>query len=374
MPAGPKPAPERITFLCNSQVLGGGELCVLRVAEALMHSREVKIVTANPSALAAAARETGVPVGSLAIGPKLRRRTGLVTLSKWPRAHRKLHGLVRDSTRGGWLVMQYKWEELLWGGRTAPQRVVLWEHGPIAASLLRLAPVRGRLRASFSRAAELFAWSDPAAHAIRELCAREPIPLQAGVDQQAAEAAVVNRRATRERLGLPADAIVAAYVGRVEEGKGILQAVGALATLPEAHLLICGVGRALPAVRRLSERLRLTDRIHMLGMVRTPLEYLAAADVSLLLTRMAEGRPLSALESLAVGTPVLGLASSPAMRALTREGEVVLLADARPETIRDAMRALAGKPRPGHRPPLWSWQDTGLAFVEAPERTRPTKP
>jgi hypothetical protein len=120
--------------------------------------------------------------------------------------------------------------------------VALWEHGPIPAALLRTPWARRRVRRGFESAAVLYAWSGPAAASISELCGREAIRLEHGVDAEAARRATAMRRDVRIRLGIAQDAPLLAFVGRLVEDKGVIAAVEALGAMPEAHLVICGEG------------------------------------------------------------------------------------------------------------------------------------
>lgn len=116
----------------------------------------------------------------------------------------------------------------------------------------------------------------------------------------------VDREEAREALGLPAEGSLLLFLGRVEEYKGVGRLVDALARFPDLRLVIAGDGPYLPTLR---DRLRhdpSADRVHLLGKIedsRRPFAY-AAANLSCLPSRM-EGQPVSLLESLAMGTPVM---------------------------------------------------------------------
>ena len=68
--------------------------------------------------------------------------------------------------------------------------------------------------------------------------------------------------------------------------------------------MICGEGPARPRLEDLASRLGVGARTRWLGFVDDPLPQLAAADTAVLLSSSpGEGRPLSAIEAAAVGTP-----------------------------------------------------------------------
>ena len=356
-----------LTLVSVSPVLGGGELTVLRMAEVLSQHVPVRVLGGSGDPLLERALATGLPVESLDIGTKLGRRTAASNLVRYPSARRRLHVAVAEAADRGWCLLQYKWEELLWGGEVAPERVALWEHGPIPGPLLRLPPLRRRLRSAFGSAAALFAWSAPAAEDIQALSGRDPIRLEHGVDARAAERATGMRGEVRSRLGIPDDALLMAYAGRVAEDKGVVDSAEALGALPGAHLVVCGTGPAAERVRAAAARAGAAERLHLLGHVDQPLEVLAAADVSVLLTRSrGEGRPLSAIESLAVGTPVLGTAASPAMRGLAHHEGVTLVESTAPEVVAAAAGSVAGRPRPAAERPEWA--EAARRFLEGLRR------
>ncbi|WP_406137859.1 glycosyltransferase [Streptomyces sp. NBC_01089] len=73
------------------------------------------------------------------------------------------------------------------------------------------------------------------------------------------------RAATRELLGIPADAFVVGGVGRLVPGKRFDLLVRAVAALPEVRLLLAGDGPEREALRTLAGQLGAGDRIHLIG-------------------------------------------------------------------------------------------------------------
>lgn len=121
----------------------------------------------------------------------------------------------------------------------------------------------------------------------------------------------VTRTAARNRLGWPTDRSIIVSVRRLVKRVGLealLRAVDEVRTqVPDVLLLIAGKG---PLRKTLEEGIRarnLTDHVRLLGFVPDddlPFAY-RAANVSVMPTRALEGFGLSAVESLAAGTPVL---------------------------------------------------------------------
>jgi glycosyltransferase involved in cell wall biosynthesis len=120
-----------------------------------------------------------------------------------------------------------------------------------------------------------------------------------------------------------------AYVGRLDERKGVDMAVGALAELPpEATLSIDGRGDAAyeAELRALAERLGVAGRVAFGvadGRVR---ERIAAADAVLFPVRWSEPWGLVPLEAMAVGRPVIASGRGGSGEYL-RDGENCLIAD-----------------------------------------------
>jgi glycosyltransferase involved in cell wall biosynthesis len=102
----------------------------------------------------------------------------------------------------------------------------------------------------------------------------------------------------RPRLGIPTDAPLVLYVGRIAQGKGIDHLLAAIHELPEAHLLIAG-----PDDRHGVSTSG--DRVHTLPMTEEPpLALYPQADV-FVLPSAGESFGMVAAEAAAAGTPVI---------------------------------------------------------------------
>jgi glycosyltransferase involved in cell wall biosynthesis len=117
------------------------------------------------------------------------------------------------------------------------------------------------------------------------------------------------RRATRGRLGIPDDALVVGFVGRIVRDKGVddlVQAWRAIrASHPAAHLLVIGPFEPRDAVARDTElALRGDPRVHVVGTVLDMPPWYAAMDVVVLPTHR-EGFPNVVLEAAAMRLPVV---------------------------------------------------------------------
>lgn len=116
-----------------------------------------------------------------------------------------------------------------------------------------------------------------------------------------------DRHVARTLLGLRAEDLVAAYVGRLDYPKNvdwlIDLASASRSTLPALKILLAGDGPDEPAIRQLIAARELGDRVRVLGH-RAPLPIYQAAD-ALLLASLREGFSLVTAEAMCAGIPVL---------------------------------------------------------------------
>ncbi len=124
-------------------------------------------------------------------------------------------------------------------------------------------------------------------------------------------ASAAERRELRARLGLPQDALLVSFTGRLLRGKGVevlVEAFGRLASrYPAAHLLLVGSGarQVLSIEDALRTRVReagLESRVSFAGRVDDVADLLRASDVYAF-PSFFEAMPLSLLEAAACGLP-----------------------------------------------------------------------
>lgn len=139
----------------------------------------------------------------------------------------------------------------------------------------------------------------------------------------------VAREAARAAFGLPAEAVVIGFVGRLVGDKGI----GDLATafldqvaprLPEARLLLAGDYERGDAVGdEIRHRLAASPAVRLAGFVRDPATLFPALDLVAFPSRR-EGFPNVPLEAAAAGVPTVGYAATGTVDAVV-DGETGLL-------------------------------------------------
>ncbi|MEN9537808.1 MAG: hypothetical protein RLZZ126_43, partial [Pseudomonadota bacterium] len=131
------------------------------------------------------------------------------------------------------------------------------------------------------------------------------LTLRNGVDLQ--RFVPEDRVAARTRLGLAADKQYLLSVGHLIERKGHHIAIEALCSLPpNVHLLIAGAGEEKTRLTGLIHRLKLQERVRLVGSVlQTDLKWWYSAADALTLCSSREGWANVLLESMACGTPVV---------------------------------------------------------------------
>jgi glycosyltransferase involved in cell wall biosynthesis len=139
---------------------------------------------------------------------------------------------------------------------------------------------------------------------------------------------VPDRPAARAALGLPPDAPVVAFVGRLTQVKRpdrfLAVADAVLRRLPECRFVICGGGELTPDVERRSQAAPGT--FHLLGWRKDVETVYAAADV-VMLTSDNEGTPLTLIEAGMAGTPVVSTRVG-SVAEVVKDGHTGMLAGA----------------------------------------------
>jgi glycosyltransferase involved in cell wall biosynthesis len=146
----------------------------------------------------------------------------------------------------------------------------------------------------------------------------------------------------RDRLGLPFDAPVIGFVGRLTRDKGVPELIEAfdriLLAEPRAHLLMVGWFDAAEDVldRTLQRWILSHPRIHCTGYVADTAPYYRAMDLMVLPT-WREGFPNVVLEAAATGIPVITTLCTGSRDSVVPEVTGLLIPPGIPEAIREAV-------------------------------------
>lgn len=150
------------------------------------------------------------------------------------------------------------------------------------------------------------------------------------------------RDAVRSELGIAPGAPVVLTAARLAPPKRPDLLVGAFAALPrDAVLLVAGGGPLLDGLRPLAMHLGVEDRVRLLGERTDVGRLLGAADVFCLASD-SEGMPVSVLEAMAAGVPVV--ASDVGGIARGSDGAVRLVPPGSPSALGNALASLIADP------------------------------
>jgi len=137
----------------------------------------------------------------------------------------------------------------------------------------------------------------------------------------------------REQLGIPADAPLLLYVGRIASGKGIDHLLAALHELPDAHLVIAG-----PDDRHgVSTE---GERVHTLPVSDEPPRHLYPQADVFVLASAGESFGMVAAEAAAAGTPVI-VSDRCGIAGFFRDGEALVVPYERSAVVDAISRVLS---------------------------------
>jgi glycosyltransferase involved in cell wall biosynthesis len=334
--------PLRIVHAIARLNVGGAALHVLELAaEQQRRGDEVLVVAGRlepgEESMAYVAAELGVPVRPL---PELQRALSLRRDAAAIRALRSilaerrpqvLHTHAAKAGATGRIAAR-----LAGGGR--PRTVVHTFHGHVLSGYF--SPRRERVfrvleRLLARRTGALVAVSEEVRDELVALGVASVhrfaiVPYGFDLDRRV-DADAAGREIARTELGAEDGAFLVGYTGRLTAIKRPLDLVRTLHALVDregvdARLALVGDGEDRAAVEALAAKLDLTERVRFLG-YRTDVAPLLAAFDALLLTSANEGTPVSAIEALAAGRPVVATRVG-GVPHVVDDGETGVLAEA----------------------------------------------
>jgi glycosyltransferase involved in cell wall biosynthesis len=260
--------------------------------------------------------ELGVPVAGVSMARRITPGQDLVAIWRMFRLLRNLrpHIVHAHTPKGGLLGMIAAWLARV------PVRVYdLWGLPFMTAAGSRRLMLLWTERVSCALAHRVLSVS----HSLREvalstnLCSADKITVLLAGSGHGVDAAGVfdpsrhahARNDARDQLGIPRDAVVVGFVGRIVRDKGVVELVRAWESLrdvyPALHLLVVGRLEPQDPVPPDVESVLTTDpRIHLAGWATQPAPLYAAMDVVALPT-YREGFPNVPLEAAAMSLPVV---------------------------------------------------------------------
>ena len=194
-----------------------------------------------------------------------------------------------------------------------------------------------------------------------------------GVDVERLRSSALDPNAARRALGLPLDAPVVGTIGGITAKKGhgaLLEAArSVVAKDPDATFVWIGLPIEGAALERRIAETSLVERVRLAGYRENAAELLRAFDV-FCLPSLHEGLPLSVLEALAVGVPVVATSVGGVPEALAGGGGV-LVPPGDPDSLAAALLELLGDP--GRRARLSAEGSTAAKAFDVRETARRTE-
>ena len=166
------------------------------------------------------------------------------------------------------------------------------------------------------------------------------LPNAVDPEELAALARAEDRPDWRQRLQVPADGHLVAFVGRLIPEKGALQLAKAVQQLPGCVLAVAGTGPEEEALRAMG------GSVHALGALPHAqiVQLLSQADCYCLPTEYAEGFPTTLLEAAACRCPIVCTHTAGTGELLPDGDYAVYLDDTRPESLAAALTTVLQDP------------------------------
>ena len=164
-----------------------------------------------------------------------------------------------------------------------------------------------------------------------------------GIDTAAYRPRPESRSASREKWGLPPRAFIVGGIGRLTHQKNFPLFLNIASQIPDAHFVIGGTGEDEAALRAQVAQLGLGGRVTFLGYVGDMPSLWPALDC-LLLTSRYEGLPITILEAMACGVPIVA-SNLDGMREILRDDvNALLVPPSEPSPFVEAVLSLMDQP------------------------------
>lgn len=147
--------------------------------------------------------------------------------------------------------------------------------------------------------------------------------------------------ALRSAIGLPADALLAAVVGRLVPIKDHVTLFDAVRRVPDVHLAVLGGGELEDDLRRRVDALGLASRVHFVGWWHDMPAALADIDLAVLSSRN-EGTPVALIEAAACGVGAVATDVGGVRTVVEDDVTGLVVPAGDPVAFADAMSALLG--------------------------------
>jgi glycosyltransferase involved in cell wall biosynthesis len=296
----------KIVSVMTTDASGGAEFAAVEMLEALRQRGHETVMVTDMTGMA---RDTGVAVRPIAIGPKLSTRTWIALALRWPSLLARLRAALDAERPYDVLLVHYKKEQLL--ARSLPsalRRTTVWaEWGPVPFPLRRGLPRMAYLRAA--RAVSLvMAISEGTRRSVTDVGvdAGKVVVVPNVMRTEEIRFTAEGRRRFRGQLGIPEEAFVVGCISRFHPKKRndvVVRAVQALGD-ERVHLILAGDGETEQELRALAAPLG--ARAHFIATPgREVPEVLSAFDVSVFCPSPTEGAPRAVILGMLASRPCL---------------------------------------------------------------------
>ena len=146
---------------------------------------------------------------------------------------------------------------------------------------------------------------------------------------------------SRAEMSIPAPVVLT--LARLDRQKGLSTLLEAASLVPEAHFLIAGEGPERPVLEAKIRQLDLAGRVLLLGHREDVAELLASCDL-FVLPSLYEGLPVSVLEAMAAGKPVVASDTGGTDEAVVNEVTGLLVPPGDPRGLAQAVRRVLSDP------------------------------
>lgn len=196
----------------------------------------------------------------------------------------------------------------------------------------------------FSRAVAPVAIAGEVQASIRRVFGVDSVLIPNGIPVDMYRSGRIPRAEWRKRAGFNAGDVLFVCVGRLDPVKNHKMLIDAFAAacrdVAHAHLLLVGDGELQQQLKQQVEVLHLNGRVHFLGIQNDVPSILGASDIYAFASHH-EGSPLSIMEALASGLPIVGTAVG-GVPEMVPEGAGILTSPSDSDSLILAMKVVRG--------------------------------
>jgi len=330
----------KIVSVMTTDSPGGAEFAAVEMLEALRQRGHETVMLTD---MASMARDTGVRVAPISIGPKLSSGSWPGLALRWPLLVRRLRDALRAEAPYDVLMVHYKKEQLLVPHLPEDlRRTVVWaEWGPVPFPLRKGLPRRRYLRAA-EDVPLVMAISQGTLRSVADVGVPESKIVVVPNVMRAEEIRYSDegRARVRDELGIPPEAFVVGCISRFHFKKRNDVVVRAVRELEDerVHLILAGSGDTEPELRELAAPL--DGRAHIIPTPGAEVpEVLSAFDVSVFCPSPTEGAPRAVILGMLASRPCLSTGAEGVADMIRPEFGAI----ASPENEPDSLRPLIAR-------------------------------